>query len=91
MKHLKFNGKLYRLKIERVGSKGKMKVSAMSYFAKLFKKLKFDSDLGVDTGSILCHAMFTAKDEYKRKGPHTDYECLPLVKDAPGNKIRYFA
>jgi hypothetical protein len=79
------------LKVERVGSKGKMKMLAMSYFVSLFKKLKLDTDLGVDTEGILCPALFTAKGEYKSQGPHTDYDYQPLVKDAPGNKNRYFA
>ncbi len=50
-----------------------VETSAMSFSVNLFKKkLKLDSDLGVDAESILSHAMFTAKDEYKSQGPHTD-------------------
>ncbi len=58
-----------------------MKASVMSYFVNLFKQLKVDKDLEVDTESIVCHAMFTAKDEYKSQGPHTDFDYKVLVKD----------
>ena len=44
----------------------------------LSKKLKLDTELGVDTESILSHTMFTAKGEYKSQGPCTDYEYHPL-------------
>ncbi len=75
LKQLKFNDKLNQLKVERVGSNRKvMKMTAMPYFVNHFKKLKVDQDLGVETRSILCHAIFTAKDEYKSQDPHTDYE-----------------
>jgi hypothetical protein len=40
LKQLKFHDKQNQLKVERVGSKRKMKVSALSYSENLFKKLK---------------------------------------------------
>jgi hypothetical protein len=35
--------------------------------------------------------MFTAKEEYKSHGPHTDYEYNLLVSGEPGNKGHYYA
>jgi hypothetical protein len=92
LKQLKFNDKLNQLKLERIGKRGNVvKASAMSYFVNLFNKLKVDKDIGVDTDSILCHAMFTAKDEYKSQGPHSDYDYQVLVKDQEGTDKCFYA
>ncbi len=67
-----------------------VETSDKSYFANLFKKLKLDSDLGVDIESILCHALFTAKDEYMSQGPHTDYD-YKVLKGEDGNSNHFYA